>query len=738
MNVIKKGAIMTLCIIMVISSMAITSFAATTKTEINNSVRARFTENSLPASPAGSINTSGRNAEITASFIKDFDGNNYAGQFDVTATDSGAIKLSNAPSYTQILWTGTWNRNATNFSYDFKINSFASEYINDGGEDAGYIMGLDIRDASGSELNGYYMGANKKTTAKTDGTIGDATYTVGKWYNMKVVFNYKMHTYSAYLTDKETGTVTTVAKYEEIDARARNMENAYIEFYRPCNVAIGNLRWTEERDFGIYPWSITTNASGAINDGDAVEYSNNKIAVGVPADAKSAALYLDDVKQADIPVGTSDDNIYKLGYTPATVGNHVLRLEMTDANDNVYTDTYSFKDAKAYSVNKSREYDFTNGTAYNIGQRTNGGVAGTANVDDYKKITITPDVNGESVTSFKYNGQAVNNVYVQGRFNGINYGILSTNFRIKLMQTNEAVAFSFEERPSKNYTRFTVFKADGTIANTGIPYYTDTWYDVTTKFDTDACTADVFVNNIYIGTYKFTADSGILSYRIDMKFNNENTEYLIDHFAAYKYADAPSVTGVTASKGGAVLGSTASDADTLTFKLDGALNAETVVPANVTLTADGEALSTENMTYDADANTITVPVSGLKPLTKAVLTLGNGVSNAENFYYHRPLTYAFDVAIPTVITVDNFDLSNADNIYTAKADIYYPLDDGKSAMLLIAGYEGNKLVAVNLDSKNLVNNDKNAFEVSQDMTGASEVKAFVWYKGSLAPFCVEK
>ncbi len=735
MKVIKKSAIMTLCIIIIISSMAITAFSATTKTEINNAVVANFTAAGFPTSPRGYLNTDGRNAEVTATFITGSSGaeNDYAAQFDVTA-ESGAIKISNPPDYTQIMWTGAWNRNATYISYDFKINSFAEAYINKNGEDEGKIMGIDVRDEVNSVLNGRFMGGDKKTTVKTDGSVGDSTYVNGKWYNMKVVFNFKTHKYCAYLTDKETNEVTTVAKYEEIDARARNMAYFYVEFYRPCSVTIDALKWGEIRDFGIYPWSITNNNYGAINDGDVIAYSGNKIAVGVPADAKSAALYLDDVKQSDIPVGTSKDGIYKIGYNAAYVGEHIFRLEMTDVNDNVYTDTYSFKDATAYSVYKSRDYDFANGTAYWIGNNIGGGVG------NLEKATIVANTD-VGTTSFSYNAEAGANssVYVRGSFEAISYGVLDATYRMKLMQNDIDVKLSYEERkPDMVEKAVTVFTANGTLGNTGIPYYADTWYDVTFKFNTTAGTADVFVNNIYVTTSTFNAGSGILGYLVYLPMTKETAAYEIDHFSMNKYADAPAVTSVAASKDGAALGAVASDSDTLTFTLDGALVVDTVVSENVSLVCDGETVSTGDIVYNADANTITVPVSGLKPLTKATLSLNTAVSNADNFFYHKPFRFAFDVALPTVITVDNFAISNQENVYSASADIYYPLDDGKTAMLLIAGYEGNKMVAVNFDEKVLVNNDKNAFEVSQDMTGASEVKAFVWYKGSFVPFCVGK
>lgn len=728
MKIAKKVCSFVLCLAIVTCSI-VTGYAATTNTDITNYVSGRnYNGGTIPSQD--SINYSGRNANIVTSFPDRASGDK-ALQLNVTQSGENAISVSNPCDYTMRTYTDKWFRNSTSFSYDFKVEAFDATYINASGKDEGKIFGFDVRD-SANGLNGRYMGYSKKTTATTDGKIGDATFEVGKWYNLKIVFQYKMHAYSAVLKNLETGATTVVADLEPINENAVGMEYAYVEFYRPCTVSIDNLRLGEEVGFGIYPWAITQNASGTIADGAAVSYLDNKICVGVPDYAKSAALYLDGVKQVDITPGSGSNGLYKLGYNPSFIGEHTLCLEMTDINDNVYKDTYTFKDNTAYSAVVSREYDFSGTTKTSVENGIGGGFVNGNNV------TYAWGVDGTA--EFAYKDQAVNNFYMRGTFNGITYGTLSATCKMKLMQTNETVVFSYESRTqdssTKRENKVTIFGNDGKIAGTNIEYAADTWYDVTFVYNTAAGTAEVFVNGIYVGTSTYTQNHGIYGFLVYMPFNNSDTKYVFDHFKTAIYNDAPgAITSISSSKGNTSYETIIADADAIKVNLSDAVSANAISADDITLEADGQPISFGEISYDANAKVLTIPVTNLPPLSNASLTLGTNVALSDGNTYALPCRYNFAVGMPTATTVYDFVITQNSNTYSASADLYYNGSTDRDVIIYIAGYNGDCLEELN-GSEYPVKNGKNEITVSKTFDEVTSVKAFVWYKDTLEPLCV--
>lgn len=347
-------------------------------------------------------------------------------------------------------------------------------------------------------------------------------------------------------------------------------------------------------------------------------------------------------------------------------------------------------------------------------------------------------------------------------------GIISFEFDLFLGTTEDAFGLylplwhgTVEGAPGSSSTW--IFGPDGKITGTDVPYSANKWMHLKMEYDFDNdlwnvwfanegepeqhVVADVpAASNIWSFTRKWDRTTYLLHQR-GTKTTDEagavvNPAYMrIDNYSQKRFEKLPSFSNVSYTEGGEQV-LTASElqisdkADKAVLTLD--RDMDEILSSDVSLKINGEEKD-KNVTFDKASKKITVSLpADIKDGDKIGVTLlGSAKAHkVENNKIledgsHETISISLGAPVSVTLNVVSSDIFVKNlNIDKAKAAVEVWNGSGKqidNAVLVVAGFDGNRLASISYTSISEITTGSNKYNVDMtaDCTGLS-TKAFIW------------
>lgn len=423
--------------------------------------------------------------------------------------------------------------------------------------------------------------------------------------------------------------------------------------------------------------------------------------------------------------------------------------------------TYNFNDASAFS-NRLWTYELKN---KNVDfKRQDIGRSGDSN--DYSfslKFKVTDTTGADDDGLLMTYGSSDSNTLLSR-----DGGIISFEFDLFLGTTEDAFGLNLplwhgtvEGAPGSSSTW--IFGPDGKITGTDVPYSANQWMHLKMEYDFDNDLWNVwFVNegepeqhvvadvpaasNIWAYTRNWDRATYLLHQR-GTKTADEagavvNPAYMrIDNYSQKRFEKLPAFSNVSYTEGGEQV-LTASElqisdkADKAVLTLD--RDMDEILSSDVSLKINGEEKD-KNVTFDKASKKITVSLpADIKDGDKIDISL-LGTAKAHKVENNKILddgsheTISISLGAPVSVTLN---VVSADvfvknlNIDKAKAAVEVWNGSGKqidNAVLVVAGFDGNRLASISYTSISEITTGSNKYNVDMtaDCTGLS-TKAFIW------------
>ena len=423
--------------------------------------------------------------------------------------------------------------------------------------------------------------------------------------------------------------------------------------------------------------------------------------------------------------------------------------------------TYNFNDASAFS-NRLWTYELKNKNVYF--ERRDIGRSGDSN--DYSfslkfKGTDTTWVDDDGLL-MTYGSSGENTLLSRDG------GIISFEFDLFLGTTEDAFGLylplwhgTVEGAPGSSSTW--IFGPDGKITGTDVPYSANKWMHLKMEYDFDNdlwnvwfanegepeqhVVADVpAASNIWSYTRKWDRTTYLLQQRVKKTTDEAgavvNPAYMrIDNYSQKRFEKLPAFSNVSYTEGGEQV-LTASElqisdkADKAVLTLD--RDMDEILSSDVSLKINGEEKD-KNVTFDKASKKITVSLpADIKDGDKIDISL-LGTAKAHKVENNKILddgsheTISISLGAPVSVTLNvvssDVFVKNL-NIDKAKAAVEVWNGSGKqidNAVLVVAGFDGNRLASISYTSISEITTGSNKYNVDMtaDCTGLS-TKAFIW------------
>ena len=423
--------------------------------------------------------------------------------------------------------------------------------------------------------------------------------------------------------------------------------------------------------------------------------------------------------------------------------------------------TYNFNDASAFSNRLwtyQLNYENVDFERYDIGR------SGDSN--DYSfslkfKVTDTTssDVDGLLMT---YGSSGDNTLLSRDG------GIISFEFDLFLGTTEDAFGLNLplwhgtvEGAPGLSSTW--IFGPDGKITGTNVPYSANQWMHLKMEYDFDNdlwnvwfanegepeqhVVADVpAASNIWSYTRNWDRTTYLLQQRVKKTTDEAgavvNPAYMrIDNYSQKRFEKLPAFSNVSYTEGGEQV-LTASElqisdkADKAVLTLD--RDMDEILSSDVSLKINGEEKD-KNVTFDKASKKISVSLpADIKDGDKIDISLlgtakAHKVENNQilDDGSHETISISLGAPVSVTLNVVSSDVFVKNlNIDKAKAAVEVWNGSGKqidNAVLVVAGFDGNRLASISYTSISEITTGSNKYNVDMtaDCTGLS-TKAFIW------------
>lgn len=352
-------------------------------------------------------------------------------------------------------------------------------------------------------------------------------------------------------------------------------------------------------------------------------------------------------------------------------------------------------------------------------------------------------------------------------------GIISFEFDILLGTTEDAFGLTLPlwhgkvaGEPAVSSTW--IFGPDGKITGTEVPYSANQWMHLKMEYDFDNDLWNVWLANegepeqhvitdVHASTDTFGADYTKKWERAQYIINQRGTKTTdeagavvnpahvrIDNYSQKRFEKLPSFSNVSYTEGGEQV-LTASElqisdkSDKIILSLD--RNIDEILESDISLTINGEEKD-KTVAYDKANRKITLTLpsvpDGIKDGDKIGVTL-LGTAKAHKVENNKILddgsheTISISLGAPVSVTLNvvssDVFVKNL-NIDKAKAAVEVWNGSGKqidNAVLVVAGFDGNRLASISYTSISEITTGSNKYNVDMtaDCTGLS-TKAFIW------------
>lgn len=423
--------------------------------------------------------------------------------------------------------------------------------------------------------------------------------------------------------------------------------------------------------------------------------------------------------------------------------------------------TYNFNDASAFS-NRLWTYELKNKNVYF--ERRDIGRSGDSN--DYSfslkfKGTDTTWVDDDGLL-MTYGTSGENTLLSRDG------GIISFEFDLFLGTTEDAFGLNLPlwhgtVEGAVGSSSTWIFGPDGKITGTDVPYSANKWMHLKMEYDFDNdlwnvwfanegepeqhVVADVpAASNIWAHTRKWDRAMYLLQQRVKKTTDEAgavvNPAYMrIDNYSQKRFEKFPAFSNVSYTEGGEQV-LTASElqisdkADKAVLTLD--RDMDEILSSDVSLKINGEEKD-KNVTFDKASKKITVSLpADIKDGDKIDISL-LGTAKAHKVENNKILddgsheTISISLGAPVSVTLNvvssDVFVKNL-NIDKAKAAVEVWNGSGKqidNAVLVVAGFDGNRLASISYTSISEITTGSNKYNVDMtaDCTGLS-TKAFIW------------
>lgn len=399
------------------------------------------------------------------------------------------------------------------------------------------------------------------------------------------------------------------------------------------------------------------------------------------------------------------------GSTAAITG---IRVYMRCRNsDNA---EYLFDHLSLEKTSYVKNYGFTDSSTYYIGQSLNGGVAGYSH--SYSRISDGSNYYGKF--TFKGQDAGTDPVFVRYDSGSNHNGKYQIYVRAAAMQTNEK--FNIQLEGIKNIN---ILNNNGYIATTQIPYAANTWYDIYINLDTVGGTYDLYVGDKYILSSSFTAGTPLKALRINMYGNNNTAaSYELDHLSVVSVATTPKAEKVVSVTGGVENDIIVTDSDSVRVYFDSPLKADSVIAKNVTATSGDTALEISSVTYSEESDYVEIVFAEDLPMVSEVEITFSKALATESGTFGYPYVTKVQTGVSSVTEYGNLTITSTDFSVSGAIDIYFAEEAG-SAVIAVAGYDGNKMTDVSIEPYSL-KYGKNVLTASITDVEGTTFKAFLF------------
>ena len=352
-------------------------------------------------------------------------------------------------------------------------------------------------------------------------------------------------------------------------------------------------------------------------------------------------------------------------------------------------------------------------------------------------------------------------------------GIISFEFDILLGTTEDAFGLTLPlwhgkvaGEPAVSSTW--IFGPDGKITGTEVPYSANQWMHLKMEYDFDNDLWNVWLANegepeqhvitdVHASTDTFSADYTKKWERAQYIINQRGTKTTdeagavvnpahvrIDNYSQKRFEKLPSFSNVSYTEGGEQV-LTASElqisdkSDKIILSLD--RNIDEILESDISLTINGEEKD-KTVAYDKANRKITLTLpsvpDGIKDGDKIGVTLlGSAKAHkVENNKIlddgsHETISISLGAPVSVTLNVVSSDVFVKNlNIDKAKAAVEVWNGSGKqidNAVLVVAGFDGNRLASISYTSISEITTGSNKYNVDMtaDCTGLS-TKAFIW------------